>query len=483
MLAKRVGLFLSLVACATIAAAQQVTLLDFYLPTCGPCRAMAPTVDRLAATGVAVRKVDGQAEPQLAQRFNVTSYPTFIAVADGREVGRVVGATSYDELARMVAPAGKPTISTVNNIAPAAPAANMPQTVGGDLGPGQAAPPTSEQLALVGAAVRITVEDPAGRSFGTGTVIDARQGEALVVTCAHLFRNEEGQPNTDTSRMKAEFYAPSPNGPQVTQQSGVTLLSYDFDSDVALVSVRPQAPVPAAKVAGSTASIVVGDAISTVGCDLGANPSVRTGQLVSHNPTHRPANIVATGAPIQGRSGGGIFNSRGELIGVCFGSDEKANEGLYATLESVHAQLDKLNLSDIYRGNNTPMTLASATTALPPATTPAPAPMVAAAPMADPSQLVPVNAPRSDEAAPVMRGQNAWGSEAPAASTASAAWDPAAMSSVERAALSEIATRAADSEVVLVIRPKTPGAKSEILTLDSVSPQFLQALEAMQTRR
>ncbi len=482
MLAKRVGLFLSLVACATIAAAQQVTLLDFYLPTCGPCRAMAPTVERLAATGVAVRKVDGQAEPQLAQRFNVTSYPTFIAVRDGQEVGRVVGATSYDDLARLVGPPSGPTFSRVNDVVPAVRTLE-PRTVGGDLGPGQAAPPTAEQLALVGAAVRLTVEDPAGRSFGTGTVIDAREGEALVVTCAHLFRNEQGQPQTDTSRMKAEFYAPSPNGPQVTQQSGVVLLSYDFDSDVALVSVRPQSPVPAVKVAGSTASIVVGDAISTVGCDLGANPSVRTGQLVSHNPTHRPANIVATGAPIQGRSGGGIFNSRGELIGVCFGSDEKANEGLYATLESVHAQLDKLNLSDIYRGNTSPMTLASATTALPAATTPAPAPLVAVAPMADPSQLVPVTAPRSEEAAPVMRGQNAWGSEAPAAATASAAWDPAAMSNVERAALSEIATRAADSEVVLVIRPKTPGGKSEILTLDSVSPQFLQALQAMQTRR
>ncbi len=479
MLAKRVGLFLSLLASASIGAAQQVTLLDFYLPTCGPCRAMAPTVERLAATGVAVRKVDGQAEPQLAQQFNVTSYPTFVAVADGQEVGRVVGATSYDELARLVTPASAPTISRVNNVAPAA-APPEPRTVGGDLGPGQAAPPTSEQLALVGAAVRITVEDPSGRSFGTGTVIDARKGEALVVTCAHLFRNEEGQALTDTSRMKAEFYAPSPNGPQVTQQSGVVLISHDFDSDVALVSVRPQSPVPAVKVASSTASIVVGDAISTVGCDLGANPSVRTGQLVSHNPTHKPANIVATGAPIQGRSGGGIFNSRGELIGVCFGSDEKANEGLYATLESVHAQLDKLNLSDIYRGNNSPMTLANATTALPPAATPPPAQLMAAAPMADPSQLVPVTSPRSDDAAPVMRGQNAWGSEVPAAT---AAWDPAAMSSVERAALSEIATRAADSEVVLVIRPKTPGAKSEILTIESVSPQFLQALQAMQTRR
>jgi hypothetical protein len=156
---------------------------------------------------------------------------------------------------------------------------------------------------------------------------------------------------------------------------------------------------------------------------------------------------------------------------------------LYATLESVHAQLDKLNLSEIYRNTTSPMTLASATTALPPAATPPTAPLVAAAPAADPSQLVPVTTPRSDEAAPIMRGQNAWGSEAPSAQAASADWDPAAMSSVERAALSEIATRAADSEVVLVIRPKSPGGKSEILTLDSVSPQFLQALQAMQTRR
>ncbi|MCA9239490.1 MAG: hypothetical protein KDA37_04795, partial [Planctomycetales bacterium] len=50
----------------------------------------------------------------------------------------------------------------------------------------------------------------------------------------------------------------------------------------------------------------------------------------------------------------------------------------------------------------------------------------------------------------------------------------------ERAALQELAQRATECEVVCVIRPKTAGGKSHVLTLDQVSPEFIQALAAMQ---
>ena len=42
--------------------------------------------------------------------------------------------------------------------------------------------------------VRFTILEPNGRAYGTGTIIDARSGEALVVTCAHLFRGPDGKP-------------------------------------------------------------------------------------------------------------------------------------------------------------------------------------------------------------------------------------------------------------------------------------------------
>ena len=46
---------------------------------------------------------------------------------------------------------------------------------------------------LLAATVRLRVEDAQGRSFGTGTIIDARSGEALVITCGHLFRESKGK--------------------------------------------------------------------------------------------------------------------------------------------------------------------------------------------------------------------------------------------------------------------------------------------------
>jgi hypothetical protein len=40
--------------------------------------------------------------------------------------------------------------------------------------------------------------------------------------------------------------------------------------------------------------------------------------------------------------------------------------------------------------------------------------------------------------------------------------------------------RATTSEVVVIVRPKTPGGQSEVITLDNVSPEFIRALEAKQ---
>jgi thiol-disulfide isomerase/thioredoxin len=69
----------------TAVGAPRVELLDFYLTTCGPCRAMAPTVDRIETEGVAVRRVDAQLEPALAQRLGIDSFPTFVVL----EIGNV----------------------------------------------------------------------------------------------------------------------------------------------------------------------------------------------------------------------------------------------------------------------------------------------------------------------------------------------------------------------------------------------------------
>jgi thioredoxin 1 len=61
----------------------------FHSPHCGPCRALTPMVQRLAAEYPQLRAVDATADPELARRFGIMGTPTFVATDDGL-IGEVV---------------------------------------------------------------------------------------------------------------------------------------------------------------------------------------------------------------------------------------------------------------------------------------------------------------------------------------------------------------------------------------------------------
>jgi thioredoxin 2 len=80
-------------------------LVDLWAPWCGPCRMVAPVLDRLAADWggrVKVAKVNVDECPRTASQFNVGSIPTLLVIHGGREVDRMVGVMPAQEIRRRV---------------------------------------------------------------------------------------------------------------------------------------------------------------------------------------------------------------------------------------------------------------------------------------------------------------------------------------------------------------------------------------------
>ncbi len=78
-----------------------VVLVDFYADWCGPCRALHPTLEKLASNfdGKAViSKINVDKNPELAQQLNVRSIPALFYYKNGKLMGQHVGGQSESTL-------------------------------------------------------------------------------------------------------------------------------------------------------------------------------------------------------------------------------------------------------------------------------------------------------------------------------------------------------------------------------------------------
>ena len=495
-----VSLPATLMSLALLGAGETV-LLNFSADWCAPCRAMEPTLEALRAKGYPIRKVDVDREPALAQRHGVTSLPTFVMLADGREVGRLVGRASLDQLEQMCRRAGGtgtsqgPNPSTAvsgvprraiedGNLPPARSqvvpvAATLPANQPGardargvatadalEEAPPWGAPRHVSDDQRIAATVRLRIQDARGHSRGTGTLIDARGGEALILTCGHIFRDSQGK-----GRIEVDLF-----GPHASQRIPGRLVAFDLKTDVGLVALRVPGSVTTARVAPPDYELQVGQSVVSVGCDHGADPTARHSRVNSLNKFLGPANIQVAGQPVEGRSGGGLFTTEGYLVGVCNAADPQDGEGLFAAAECIYAILDEAGLAYVYDPSQ-------------PAPLPPTRPSEPVEPESD-SRLATV--PPAPPTEPIHRGaleEIRWPSGAgpvrPVAATRDdlAAFERdelPALDRDERTALAEIRRRLDEGhEVVCIIRPRdNPQAKSEVLVLDKVSSDFLRHLEA-----
>ena len=80
--------------------ANGVAVIDFMATWCGPCKQMAPIVEKIGAeqTDIIVGKIDVDESQEIAQKYNVLSIPTIIIFKDGEAIDQFIGIVQEKKL-------------------------------------------------------------------------------------------------------------------------------------------------------------------------------------------------------------------------------------------------------------------------------------------------------------------------------------------------------------------------------------------------
>ncbi len=196
---------------------------------------------------------------------------------------------------------------------------------------------------------RPTVVVRRGTSQGTGTIIASIDGETLVLTAAHVVR-DQGPIVVELHRFNlgVERFAPQPGSwPRRVQ---AVVAASDAAADLAVLKIEKMRALPyVARLAHRATDPTAGSQVTSIGIDLGTELAAWTSLVVEilsfklNDSREERQFLITEQVPEHGRSGGGLFGSGGELVGVCVGHAELLKGkrmGVFGSLESIRLLLD-----------------------------------------------------------------------------------------------------------------------------------------------
>jgi len=151
-------------------------------------------------------------------------------------------------------------------------------------------------------------------SLGSGVIIDGRRG--YILTNAHVVE-KTGTVNV-TLNDEREYVA--------------EIVGIDLDSDLAVLQIRPEGPLPSVAM-GDSSDLLIGETVIAIGNPFGFSNTVTTGVISAHNRSFRTKDrvfhdFIQTDASINpGNSGGPLLNINGDLIGI--------NTAIYAGAQGI----------------------------------------------------------------------------------------------------------------------------------------------------